>query len=131
MNEIRQRYQSPDGNWYENPEEELNHHVGCLENCEDAMGVYDRIGSVYIGVGLIYSGIRFLGLVNGIGPEIDVHAEASTLPAMLDVVAFTLLVFGGIGKACAGLMYFDVRSSRKDINEAQERLGLEVAVNTC
>jgi hypothetical protein len=107
-----------DGRFYKSPEEEIRSHYGAMEFSQDGVDIYET-GWKWLGKpGFLYSGLRLLGLVGGIGPEID-----AVEPAMLDGLAGIFVFMGSICKFCSSLAYLDVRSSKKDLEEATKRLG--------
>lgn len=109
-----------DGCFYKNPEEEIKHRHGALEFSQDCSDSYDWVWNWMGKPGFLYSGLRLLGLVVGIGPEIDAME-----PALLDGTAGTLVFLGGICKFCSLLSSFDVRSGKRGLEEATKRLGFK------
>ena len=99
------------------PQAEVDWTKKCLDDVVEDRKLYDKLGIVGK-IGIIYLGLRTLGRLTGIGPEINPE-EVN----LLDAIGFSLAYVGGACWAAGKLMqYTDERSWRKDYQKALGKL---------
>lgn len=106
-----------------NPEQQAGWHKENLDRVvEDrkSFGLLGKLGKI----GILYMGLRAVGLMSGIGPELNEHEHH-----LADMIGFTMTYLGGCTWFCGKLYQFtEERSARKDYEAAVSRLE-EVAIS--
>jgi len=119
-------YKAPNGNWYQSPECEIKHIQECLDNSAKARDVYQTMWKWFGNPTSIYFSLRAIGHLAGIS-ELNPEMDAG-LMTYADSAAFAAFLICGPCKLAEWLMNLDIRSTKKDLEKARKRLGLEEAI---
>ena len=118
-------YKSPDGNWYESPEQEIKHKEECLRSTQEMVQPYSIVWKVIGKPSTLYLALRAFGQLGGVVGLTELNHEPVDFIDYIDSVAFGAFYISGISKLAEGLIYIDILSSKKNLKKTKERLSLE------